>query len=139
MKLVTLSCPNCNAQLQINMELKQAVCNYCGHQFLIDDERQKVDLNIVNPEVIGEAIEYSRRNVRGGNKELAMEIGAMIEPMCTVRELAPRANRLEMLVRNGQKKTEAYEQQPLMKYLHFIVSPIAFLYSLFLVLLMEEA
>ena len=125
MKLVTLSCPNCNAQLQINMELKQATCNFCGHQFLIDDERQRVDLNIVNPEVLGEAIEYSRRNVRGGNKELAQEIGSMIEPLCTVRELAPRANRLETLVNNGARKIENYENT-YMKHLHFIASPIVF-------------
>lgn len=126
MKLVTLSCPNCNAQLQINMELRRAVCNFCGHQFLIDDERQKVDLNIVNPEVLGEAIEYSRKNVRGGNKELAEEIGSLIEPICTVKELAPRANRLEKLVNNGKRRTEEYTNNPLMKNLHFIVPPIVF-------------
>lgn len=128
MKLVTLSCPNCNAQLQINMELKQAVCNFCGHQFLIDDERQKVDLNIVNPEVLGEAIDYSRRNIRGGNKELAKEVGDLIEPISTIKEQAPVANRLERLVNNGARRIETYEKYSFMKYLPFIAAAAAFLF-----------
>lgn len=36
MKLISLACPNCHAQLQVNQELKQASCNYCGYSFLID-------------------------------------------------------------------------------------------------------
>lgn len=126
MKLITLSCPNCNAQLQINSDLNQAVCNFCGYHFLIDDERQKVDLNIVNPEQLGRAIEYGRRSVRGGNVELAKEIESLIEPLATVKELAPQANRLEKLVSIGRKRTEEYEK-PFMKNLHFIAPPVAFL------------
>ena len=30
MKLIALECPKCNAQLEVNEELSQATCNYCG-------------------------------------------------------------------------------------------------------------
>ena len=44
MKLVDIKCPNCGQQIQINSDLKNGMCNYCGSQFLIDEQLQKVDL-----------------------------------------------------------------------------------------------
>ena len=38
MKLVKLTCPNCNAKLEVNSEMKQFTCNYCGTTTLLDDE-----------------------------------------------------------------------------------------------------
>ncbi len=43
MQLVTLKCPTCNANIQVNSELTQGTCNYCGATFLIDDEVKKRD------------------------------------------------------------------------------------------------
>ena len=38
MKLVELTCPKCGATLQANPELETIMCNYCGNQFVLDDE-----------------------------------------------------------------------------------------------------
>lgn len=46
MKLQRLSCPNCNASL--NMELTKEsdyiFCPYCGQQFHIDNEKESIHL-----------------------------------------------------------------------------------------------
>lgn len=42
MKLITLKCPNCGSELQVNGELTKATCNFCGATILIDDEVNKV-------------------------------------------------------------------------------------------------
>lgn len=41
MRLVDLNCPGCGAVIRVNTELPQGICNYCGRQFLIDDEIKK--------------------------------------------------------------------------------------------------
>lgn len=41
MQLITLKCPTCNANIEVNSELTQGTCNYCGATFLIDDEVKK--------------------------------------------------------------------------------------------------
>lgn len=106
MKLITLSCPKCSAQLQINQELTHAICNYCGYHFLVDDEAQKVDVRIQNPREIGRELEYGRRSVVGGNKELADEVGIMIEPLSRLGELSMRYNRLYRVVESNKKSIE---------------------------------
>lgn len=42
MKLIKLNCPNCNSVLEVNEEMKQFTCNYCGTTTLLDDEIIKV-------------------------------------------------------------------------------------------------
>ena len=41
MNLVKLKCENCNAVLEVNSDLNEIVCNYCGSKILIDDEATK--------------------------------------------------------------------------------------------------
>lgn len=48
MKLVSLKCPSCGADLKINSELKQFTCNFCGTTSLLDDETKKVEVTIKN-------------------------------------------------------------------------------------------
>lgn len=36
MKLITLTCPKCGAQMEVNTELEAIICNYCGNKMLID-------------------------------------------------------------------------------------------------------
>lgn len=36
MKLIDITCPKCNATMQVNEELTQCTCNYCGNTMLID-------------------------------------------------------------------------------------------------------
>lgn len=38
MKLITLTCPKCGAQMEVNTELEAIICNYCGNKMLIDRE-----------------------------------------------------------------------------------------------------
>ncbi|MBQ9606864.1 MAG: hypothetical protein IJV16_06785 [Lachnospiraceae bacterium] len=106
MKLITLSCPKCSAQLQINEELTHAICNYCGYHFLVDDEAKKVDVRIQNPREIGRELEYGRRSAVGGNKELADEVGIMMEPLARLGELTMRYNRLYKAVEGNKKSIE---------------------------------
>ena len=42
MKLVSLNCPKCGAELEVNSELNTVVCNYCGNKFAIDTEIVRV-------------------------------------------------------------------------------------------------
>ena len=81
MKLITLSCPKCSAQLQINEQLNHAICNYCGYHFLVDDEARNVNLKIKNSKQVGRDLEIGRRSVRGGNQELAQEVIELIQPL----------------------------------------------------------
>lgn len=45
MKLVKLQCPNCNAKLEVNSEMKQFTCNYCGTTTMLDDESIKLEVS----------------------------------------------------------------------------------------------
>lgn len=38
LKMVSLECPNCHAQLQIEEGREYAYCSYCGAKFLIEDD-----------------------------------------------------------------------------------------------------
>ena len=51
MKLISMICPHCGAKLTIDMEGRQAFCQYCGNTLLVDDENT---INI-NNRVIDEA------------------------------------------------------------------------------------
>lgn len=62
MKLITLRCPNCNSQLEVNGELTQATCNYCGATILIDDEVNKV--KFVNTKEAGYEFEKGRQQAQ---------------------------------------------------------------------------
>ena len=65
MKLNKLTCPNCNAQLNIKLEngKEEIFCSYCGQKFLIDDETKKININI-NKSIVDEA-----KIIREKNKE----------------------------------------------------------------------
>ena len=51
MKLISMVCPHCGAQLSIDLDRRQAFCQYCGNTLLVDDENT---INI-NNRVIDEA------------------------------------------------------------------------------------
>lgn len=62
MKLIDTACPKCGANLRIDAECKQALCEYCGAQILIDDEVQH--LQIDNAESAGYAFEKGRQRAQ---------------------------------------------------------------------------
>ena len=45
MKLITLTCPKCGAQMEVNPELEAIICNYCGNKMLIDREVVEQKIN----------------------------------------------------------------------------------------------
>ena len=38
MKLIETTCPKCGAQLRVDRDRREAICEHCGNAFLIDDE-----------------------------------------------------------------------------------------------------
>ena len=51
MKLFSMICPHCGAQLSIDLDRRQAFCQYCGNTLLVDDENT---INI-NNRIVDEA------------------------------------------------------------------------------------
>ena len=51
MKLISMICPHCGAQLSIDLDRRQAFCQYCGNTLLVDDENT---INI-NNRIVDEA------------------------------------------------------------------------------------
>lgn len=51
MKLLSMICPHCGAQLSIDIDRRQAFCQYCGNSLLVDDENT---INI-NSRIVDEA------------------------------------------------------------------------------------
>jgi DNA-directed RNA polymerase subunit RPC12/RpoP len=51
MKLISMVCPHCGAQLSIDLDRRQAFCQYCGNTLLVDDENT---INI-NSRIVDEA------------------------------------------------------------------------------------
>ena len=58
MKLIALNCPGCGAAIKVSQELSKGICNFCGREFLIDDEVQRME--IVNGRELGFQHEQGR-------------------------------------------------------------------------------
>ena len=104
MKLVSMACPNCGARLEVNDSLKKAACNFCGYTFLIDDEVQRVSLEIQNGQQLGRDLEIGRRSVRGANVELAREVYDLIEPISTLDENRKKIERFEKSIKDDNTR-----------------------------------
>ena len=55
MKLITLRCTNCGADLQIDSERKEAYCTFCGTKLFVDDESIRITNRIVDEARLKEA------------------------------------------------------------------------------------
>ena len=75
MRLIDLKCPNCTAKLEVNADLKTIVCNYCGHQFILDDEIKHVEHTIKNAGQAGYDFELGRERAKQQikNERIAVE------------------------------------------------------------------
>lgn len=47
MKLISLKCPDCGANLDVDAERSFCFCQYCGHKILIDDEVRRSEVTHV--------------------------------------------------------------------------------------------
>ncbi len=62
MRLIELKCQNCGAAIKINANQKEAVCEYCGAKFAIDDEVQHIHYD--NAEQAGYEFEKGRQKAQ---------------------------------------------------------------------------
>lgn len=62
MKLISLTCPNCGAKLEVDASLGKAYCQYCGAQVLIDEEKRNIKLD--NAEETGYQFEKGRQRAQ---------------------------------------------------------------------------
>lgn len=70
MKLVSLTCPNCNANLDnIDPSLKQCYCQYCGTKIMLDDGTIRKETHIYDEAKIKET--ESKETIK--LKELELE------------------------------------------------------------------
>lgn len=80
MKLISLTCPNCNANLDnIDPSLKQCYCQYCGTKIMLDDGTIRKETHIYDEAKIKESeskerielakMEHENKRVTEENKE----------------------------------------------------------------------
>ena len=62
MRLINMTCPNCGSQLQIDLDNKQATCQYCGNALLIDDGVQHIQYD--NAKKAGYEFEKGRQRAQ---------------------------------------------------------------------------
>ena len=55
MKLIKLTCPFCNANLELEQERKSYYCSYCGKKILLDDEVTRYEFISIDESRIAEA------------------------------------------------------------------------------------
>lgn len=70
MRLVKQICPNCGAQLTVDVSKNQAFCQYCGTQLFIEDNSQTIN---INQRIIDEA-RLKEAEVRLKELEYAQEV-----------------------------------------------------------------
>lgn len=90
MKLVSIKCPSCGADLEINAEAKQAFCTYCGTKVFVDDEVQHVQYD--NAEETGYQFERGRQRAQA-------EAGAYYPP-----QAAPQTVIVQQVAQQPPKK-----------------------------------
>jgi Zn-finger nucleic acid-binding protein len=62
MKMIATKCPHCGASLNVDVEKKQAICEFCRSSFIIDDEVQHVQYD--NAEDAGYKFEKGRQRAQ---------------------------------------------------------------------------
>jgi len=86
MKLVELKCPKCGSVLQINAELTRGLCNYCGNEFLVEDEVNKI--KIVNGKEFGyEQWQGAQDAINDQKQELMKKLECVVGPASNVEKL----------------------------------------------------
>ena len=114
MKLITLECPKCNAQLEVNMMLKQATCNCCGFQFLIDDESRQVHINLDDSRRIGYEIAMGNADQRMEEGRLcARKVWELMNPVAELNRIISERNTLNLQIAELKNNTIGVKAFPL--------------------------
>lgn len=119
MKLVSLACPHCKAPLEVNQELTMATCNYCGYQFMIDNESNYSHVTEKDIERIGKAAERARReNEESIALKTTQKVYAVYDGLLKLRENNGKLADLQMRFKN--KKTSLFWT----RVLHWLTEPV---------------
>lgn len=79
MRIVEAKCPGCGAQLNVDLDNKQATCEFCGTQFAVDDEVQH--LQIDGAEKAGYDFEKGRQKAQAEAAQNAPQtVQVVVEP-----------------------------------------------------------
>ena len=112
MKLVTLKCPNCGADIEIENGIDTFYCKYCGYKIILDGQSDaainaKVRIKEVesNERIIKEQLNFKREEKKADNKNIyiALIIG--------IAMLAFSMLGLSMSSYQGKKGAEAQEKK----------------------------
>lgn len=70
-KLTAGKCPSCGADIQVNADLKNTICQYCGTTVLIEDaiEKYKVELS---GKIEVEGIDSNKKKIENAKKHMAI-------------------------------------------------------------------
>ena len=67
MKMICLKCPNCNANLEYNDNVKVAKCGYCGTKIILDDGVKRMEYTY--REIKEAEIENARARMRESDND----------------------------------------------------------------------
>ena len=99
MKIISLECPCCKAQLQVNSELKQAACNYCGQMFQLEEEKDNRQMTFDN--------ERDRLDAADAiAMETAEKIRSLIEPLEELERIKEKKEMLSASLAQQKEKLE---------------------------------
>lgn len=124
MKLVSMNCPHCNGPLKVNPELAQASCNYCGFQFMIDDEIKKVKISEEDYEPIGKAMNDARlESDRKTAAEALEKVGKIRDSYKKTNELQGRGQFLRSRLYDDERRIASIESW--MKFWNFLPNSLS--------------
>ncbi len=119
MKLVSLACPHCKAPLEVNQELTMATCNYCGYQFMIDNEINYSRMTEEDTERIGKAAERARmENEENIAVKTTQKVYAVYSGLLKLRENNGRL--MDLQTKFQENKTSLFWA----KVFHWLTGPI---------------
>lgn len=95
MKILDMTCQQCGAKLQVDMEKNQAVCPHCGNQVFVDDEVKHIQYD--NAEEAGYMFEKGRQRAQ------AEAANAQMRSQVTSSDNANQAQSAVYYQRNGQR------------------------------------
>ena len=123
MKLVSMNCPHCNGPLKVNPAFDWAACNYCGYQFMIDDEVKKVKISEDDYEPIGKAVNEARMETDRKTAEETIEKVKRVRDAYNKRgELQGRGQFLRTRLYEDEKQIAAI--QGWMKFWNMFPDPV---------------
>lgn len=130
MRLVTLECPKCGARIEVNDTLTYGTCNYCGHQFLIDDESKHITID--NPRQVGYEFERGKYEQRlDESRNLAKKVGDLIQPLSDLNSFKNESAMLNIQLRELKKKERMFNTA-MFSALPFIVAAVIVFTAVFL-------